>query len=54
MGLYRRLADLEDRTAIDAFAVELVDRFGALPPEVKHLLDILVIKGDCLRAGVEK
>ena len=54
MGLYRRLADLEDRTAIDSFAVELVDRFGALPPEVKHLLDILVIKGDCLRAGVEK
>jgi len=54
MGLYRRLADLEDRSAIDAFAVELVDRFGALPPEVKHLLDILVIKGDCLRAGVEK
>ncbi|MEC8546420.1 MAG: TRCF domain-containing protein, partial [Pseudomonadota bacterium] len=54
MGLYRRLAGLEDRTAIDAFAVELVDRFGALPLEVKHLLDILVIKGDCLRAGVEK
>ena len=54
MGLYRRLADLEDRTAIDAFAVEMVDRFGALPLEVKHLLDILVIKGDCLRAGVEK
>ena len=44
---YRRLADLEDR-ADGAFAVELVDRFGALPG-VKHLLDILVIKGDCLR-----
>ncbi|MEC8098662.1 MAG: transcription-repair coupling factor, partial [Pseudomonadota bacterium] len=28
MGLYRRLANLEDRRAIDAFAVELVDRFG--------------------------
>ena len=25
-----------------------------MPLEVKHLLDILVIKGDCLRAGVEK
>ena len=28
MGLYRRLADLEDRTAIDSFAVELVTASG--------------------------
>ena len=54
MGLYRRLADLSDRAEVDSFAVELVDRFGSLPPEVKHLLDIMVIKGDCLRAGVER
>ena len=31
MGLYRRLGELEDRQAIDAFAAELIDRFGTLP-----------------------
>ena len=30
MGLYRRLGDLEDRQAIDAFAAEMIDRFGTL------------------------
>ena len=30
MGLYRRLGELEDRLAIDAFAAEMIDRFGAL------------------------
>jgi transcription-repair coupling factor (superfamily II helicase) len=30
MGLYRRLGELEDRQAIDAFAAELIDRFGAM------------------------
>ncbi len=32
LGLYRRIAQLVDRREIDAFAAELVDRFGALPP----------------------
>ncbi len=32
LGLYRRLAELEDERAIDAFAAELADRFGKLPP----------------------
>ena len=31
LGLYRRLSTLESRADIDAFAAELVDRFGALP-----------------------
>ena len=38
LGLYRRLSGLEKREEIDAFAAELVDRFGPLPPEVEHLL----------------
>ena len=33
MGAYRRLGDLEDRQAIDAFAAEIIDRFGTLPEE---------------------
>lgn len=54
LGLYRRLADLEDPQAIDAFGAELIDRFGSLPEEVKHLLKIVYIKALCRRANVEK
>ena len=52
LGLYRRLSVLEQRSDIDAFAAELVDRFGELPEEVKHLLDVVEIKGLARQAGV--
>ena len=39
---------------IDAFAAELIDRFGPLPDEVEHLLKIMAIKALCRRANVEK
>ena len=35
LALYRRLAELEDDREIEAFAAELVDRFGPLPEEVE-------------------
>jgi len=54
LALYRRLADLDDEREIDAFGAELVDRFGKLPIEVKHLLRIVAIKALCRRANVEK
>jgi transcription-repair coupling factor (superfamily II helicase) len=54
LGLYRRIVQLVDRREIDAFAAELVDRFGPLPPEVDNLLDIIAIKRFCRDAGVEK
>ena len=50
LGLYRRLSTLEKRADIDGFAAELVDRFGELPEEVEHLLDVMEIKG-LARAG---
>jgi len=52
LGLYRRLSTLETREEIDAFAAELVDRFGPLPEEVGHLLDVMEIKGLCRQAGI--
>ncbi|MBL8566793.1 MAG: transcription-repair coupling factor [Hyphomicrobiaceae bacterium] len=54
LGLYRRLSGLGTRADIDSFAAELVDRFGALPDEVRHLLDVMEIKGLCRQAGVAK
>src|SRR5215470_3923298 len=54
LGLYRRIAALADRGEIDGFAAELIDRFGALPPEVENLLEIIAIKRSCRDAGIEK
>jgi transcription-repair coupling factor (superfamily II helicase) len=54
LALYRRLAEIEDECEIDAFAAELVDRFGKLPREVEHLLQVVAIKALCRRANVEK
>jgi transcription-repair coupling factor (superfamily II helicase) len=54
LGLYRRIADLIEARDIDAFAAELVDRFGPLPDEVKNLLDLVAIKRFCVTAGIEK
>ena len=54
LALYRRLADLDDEGEIDAFGAELVDRFGPLPIEVRHLLDVVAIKALCRRANVAK
>jgi transcription-repair coupling factor (superfamily II helicase) len=54
LALYRRLAEIEDEHAIDGFAAELVDRFGKLPQEVEHLLQVVAIKALSRRANVEK
>ena len=54
LALYRRLAEIEDEREIDGFAAEMVDRFGPLPGEVEHLLQIVAIKALCRRANVEK
>jgi transcription-repair coupling factor (superfamily II helicase) len=54
LGLYRRLSGVETHEAIEGFAAELIDRFGALPEEVRHLLDIVEIKGLCHEAGIEQ
>ncbi len=54
LSLYRRLAEIEDDRAIEAFAAELVDRFGPLPEEVEYLLQVVAIKALCRRANVER
>ena len=54
LALYRRLADLDDALQIDAFAAEMIDRFGSLPGEVENLLQTVAIKQLCQRAGIDK
>jgi transcription-repair coupling factor (superfamily II helicase) len=54
LGLYRRIAGLADTRESEAFAAELIDRFGKLPAEVENLLQIISIKRACREAGVER
>jgi len=54
LALYRRLSEIEDERDIEAFAAELVDRFGPLPQEVEYLLQVVSIKSLCRRANVER
>ena len=54
LGLYRRLSGVDTTAAIEAFAAELIDRFGPLPDEVRHLLDVVEIKNLCREAGIEQ
>ena len=54
LELYRRIARLEDKTEIESFAAEMIDRFGPLPEEVENLLEVVAIKRLCRDANVEK
>ena len=52
--MYRRLAALAEPDDVEAFASELIDRFGPLPDETEQLLQLVRIKQLCRKAGVAK
>ena len=54
LSLYRRLSDIETETEREAFAAELIDRFGPLPEETGQLMDVTAIKAMCKAAGISK
>ncbi|AWN49530.1 transcription-repair coupling factor [Methylobacterium terrae] len=54
LGLYRRLATLENDRELESFGAEMIDRFGPMPPEVEELLKIVTIKILCRETNVEK
>jgi transcription-repair coupling factor (superfamily II helicase) len=54
MGLYRRLNELENREAIDAFAAEMIDRFGPLPEPTQNLLLLMEIKLNAANACISR
>ena len=54
LELYRRAARLTETAELEAFAAELIDRFGPLPPEAENLLTLMGIKQLCRQAGVER
>ena len=54
MGLYRRLNDLDVASEIEAFAAELIDRFGALPEATENLIRVIEIKLASKQACIAK
>ncbi len=54
MGLYRRMNDLENKQEVEAFAAELIDRFGAIPDETANLLIVIETKLNAKAASVSK
>ncbi|MGQ0559242.1 MAG: transcription-repair coupling factor [Sphingosinicella sp.] len=54
MGLYRRVNEVERSEEIEAFAAELIDRFGPLPDETENLLKVIEIKFNCRAAQVAR
>jgi len=54
MGLYRRINELEGKDSVEAFAAELIDRFGPLPDPTQNLLTLIEVKQNCRRAGIAR
>ncbi|HWH22613.1 MAG TPA: transcription-repair coupling factor [Allosphingosinicella sp.] len=54
MGLYRRMNELEAVQDIEAFAAELIDRFGKMPEATDNLLKVIEIKLNCRKACIVK
>ncbi len=54
MGLYRRLNEVDDRRGLDAFAAEMIDRFGPLPEPTDNLVKVMEIKLNAKTACIAK
>ena len=52
IGLYRRIGDLENIQELEEFKQEMHDRFGPLPEEAEHLLQVMRIKQICKQLGI--
>ncbi|MBB6504132.1 transcription-repair coupling factor (superfamily II helicase) [Sphingomonas endophytica] len=54
MGLYRRLNEVDEVQGLNAFAAEMIDRFGPLPEATDNLVKIMEIKLNAKKACVAK
>ena len=54
LTLYKRLANITDEQGFNELQVEMIDRFGLLPEEVKHLIRVTQIKLQAESLGIAK
>jgi len=52
--LYKRIASCRDNDALRAMQVEMIDRFGLLPPQVKNLFAVTALKLRATALGIRK
>ncbi|MEM9243643.1 MAG: transcription-repair coupling factor [Pseudomonadota bacterium] len=51
---YKRLSDCTDKKSLTAFKIEMIDRFGLLPPETENLFMVNALKQRAIALGIEK
>jgi transcription-repair coupling factor (superfamily II helicase) len=54
LSLYRRLAELAEDNEREAFAAEMIDRFGPLPTEADQLVAVAGLKALCRQCSIAK
>ena len=52
--MYKRIASAGDPEALRELQVEMIDRFGLLPPPAKHLFEIAALKLAAVPLGIRK
>ena len=54
LRLYRELDNIKEESALQAFAARLEDRFGKLPRAAEELLDVVRLRWEAVRLGMER
>ena len=54
LKLYRELDSTQDEEALQAFGKRLEDRFGPLPRAARELLDVVRLRWEAIRLGMER
>ena len=54
LKLYRELVSTKDEEALQAFESRLADRFGPLPRAAKELLNVVRLRWEAIRLGMER
>ncbi len=54
LRLYRELDAMRSEEELQRFEQRLADRFGALPPAAKELLDVVRLRWEAVRLGMER
>lgn len=52
--LYKRISHAADATELRELKVELIDRFGLLPPQTETLFSGMALKQTCSKLGIER
>jgi transcription-repair coupling factor (superfamily II helicase) len=54
LTLYKRIASARDEAALRDLQVEMIDRFGLLPPQTKHLFQIAELRQKARAIGISR